>query len=151
MGGRATLLFSTQSTCKWITRSKSVNIYINTRHWLRPKTGKLSLSWCEGHSLGDWDILAILQWRHNERDGVSYHRRLHCLFNCWFRRRSKKTSKVCVTGFCEGNSPVTGEFPAQKASNAENVSIWWRHHENHGFWGFFHHQSIWNACNDHVW
>ena len=23
---------------------------------------------------------------------------------------------------------VTGEFPAQKASNAENVSIWWRHH-----------------------
>ena len=27
------------------------------------------------------------------------------------------------------NSPVTGEFPAQKASNAENASIWWRHHE----------------------
>ena len=24
---------------------------------------------------------------------------------------------------------VTGEFPAQMASNAENVSIWWRHHE----------------------
>ena len=30
---------------------------------------------------------------------------------------------------CEGNSPGTGEFPAQMASNAENVSIWWRHHE----------------------
>ena len=29
---------------------------------------------------------------------------------------------------CAGNSPVTGEFPAQMASNAENVSIWWRHH-----------------------
>ena len=28
---------------------------------------------------------------------------------------------------CAGNSPVTGEFPAQMASNAENVSIWWRH------------------------
>ena len=27
-----------------------------------------------------------------------------------------------------GNSPGTGEFPAQMASNAENVSIWWRHH-----------------------
>ena len=26
-------------------------------------------------------------------------------------------------------SPVTGEFPAQMASNAENVSIWWRHHD----------------------
>ena len=24
----------------------------------------------------------------------------------------------------------TGEFPAQMASNMENVSIWWRHHEN---------------------
>ena len=23
----------------------------------------------------------------------------------------------------------TGEFPAQMGSNAENVSIWWRHHE----------------------
>ena len=26
------------------------------------------------------------------------------------------------------NTPVVGEFPAQRASNAENVSIWWRHH-----------------------
>ena len=34
-----------------------------------------------------------------------------------------------VTGLCEGNSPVTGEFPVQRASNAENVSIWWRHHD----------------------
>ena len=41
---------------------------------------------------------------------------------------SKKTSKLRVTGLCVGNSPVTGEFPAQMASYAENVSIWWRHH-----------------------
>ena len=27
-----------------------------------------------------------------------------------------------------GEFTVTGEFPAQRASNAENVSIWWRHH-----------------------
>ena len=46
------------------------------------------------------------------------------------RRRSKKTSKLRATGPCEGNSPVTGEFPAQRASNAENVSSWWRHHDN---------------------
>ena len=45
------------------------------------------------------------------------------------RRRSKKTSKLRVTGLCKGISPVTGEFPAQRASNAENVSIWWRHQE----------------------
>ena len=34
-------------------------------------------------------------------------------------RRSKKTSKLRVSGFCEGNSPVTVEFPALRASNAE--------------------------------
>ena len=45
------------------------------------------------------------------------------------RRRSKKTSKLRITGLCEENSPVTGEFPAQMASNVENVSIWWRHHD----------------------
>ena len=45
-----------------------------------------------------------------------------------FKRRSKKTAKLRVTGLCAGNSPVTGEFPAQMASNAENVSVWWRHH-----------------------
>ena len=28
-----------------------------------------------------------------------------------------KTSKFRVTGLWAGNSPVTGEFPAQKASN----------------------------------
>ena len=31
----------------------------------------------------------------------------------------------------------TGEFPAQMASNAENVSIWWRHHEMHTYELFF--------------
>ena len=45
------------------------------------------------------------------------------------RRRSKKTSKLRVTGLCAGNSPVTGEFPAQMASNTENVFIWWCHLE----------------------
>ena len=64
-----------------------------------------------------------LQWRHNGRDGVSNHQPHDCLLNRLFRRRSKKTSKLRVTGFCEGNSPVAGEFPAQRASNAENVSI----------------------------
>ena len=70
-----------------------------------------------------------LQWRHNERDSVSNHQPHDCLLNRLFRRRSKKTSKLRVTGLCAGNSPGTGEFPAQMASYAENVSIWWRHHE----------------------
>ena len=67
---------------------------------------------------------------HNEPDGVWNHRPFHYLPNRLFRRRSKKTSKLRVTGLCGGNSPVTGEFPAQRASDAENVSIWWRHHDN---------------------
>ena len=45
-----------------------------------------------------------------------------------FGRRSKKTSKLRDTGLCAGNSPGIGEFPTQMAGNAENVSIWWRHH-----------------------
>ena len=49
-------------------------------------------------------------------------------WNRLFRRRSKKTLKLRVTGLCVGNSPGTGEFPAQMASNEEKVSIWWRHH-----------------------
>ena len=70
-----------------------------------------------------------LQWRHNGRNGVAKHRPNDCLLNRLFRHRSKKTSKFRVTGLCEGNSPVTGEFPAQMASNAESVSIWWRRHD----------------------
>ena len=80
-----------------------------------------------GFNLLFWFPVA-LSWRHNGRSGVSNHRRLNCFLNFLFRRRSQKISKLLVTGLCEGNSPVTGEFPAQRASNAENVSTWRRHH-----------------------
>ena len=46
-----------------------------------------------------------LQWRHNDNDGVSNHQPHGCLLNRFFRRRSKKTSKLRVTGLCVGNSP----------------------------------------------
>ena len=69
-----------------------------------------------------------LQWRHNKRDGVSNHQPQDCLLDRLFRCRSKTTSKRRVTGLCDGNSAVNGEFPTQRASNAENVSVWWRHH-----------------------
>ena len=76
------------------------------------------------------DVITLaLYWRHNERDGVSNHQPNDCLLNRLFRRRSKKTSKLRVTGLCAGNPLVTGEFPAQRASNTENVSILWRHHD----------------------
>ena len=75
-------------------------------------------------------LCSITMTRHNGRDGVSNHQPHDCLLNSLFGLRSKKTSKFRVTGLCGGNSPGTGEFPAQMAGNAENVSIWWRHHEN---------------------
>ena len=66
-----------------------------------------------------------LEWRQISSLAIVYSTFL-------FRRRSKKTSKLCATSLCVGNSPVTGEFPAQMASNAENISIWSRHHVNTG-------------------
>ena len=69
-----------------------------------------------------------LQWCNNGRDGVSNHQPHDGLLSRLFRRKSKKTSKLRFTGLCAGNSPVTGEFPAQMTSYAEYVFIWWRHH-----------------------
>ena len=81
-----------------------------------------------------------LQWRHNGCDSASNHQPHDCLLKLLFSRRSKKTSKfltwwrhqmesfVPLLALCEGNSPVTGEFPSQRASNGTNDSIWWRHH-----------------------
>ena len=80
---------------------------------------------CTGNLRNAWPPL---QWRHNGRDSVSNHQPHDCLLNRLCRHRSKKTSKLRVTGLCAGNSPGTGGFPAQMASNAENVSIWWRHY-----------------------
>ena len=62
-----------------------------------------------------------LQWRHNERYGVSIHQPHDCLLNCLFRHKPKKTSKLRVTGRCEGISPATGEFPTQRASKTLKV------------------------------
>ena len=75
-----------------------------------------------------------LQWCHNEWDGISNHQPHGCLLDCLFRPRSKKPLMLCVTGLCAGHSPVNGEFHAQRASNAENVSIWWRHHVRMPSW-----------------
>ena len=70
---------------------------------------KLLLEWAK--RIPEWSENETLQWRHNGYDGVSNHRRRDCYLNRLFRRRSKKTSKLRVTGLCEGNSPVTGESP----------------------------------------
>ena len=90
------------------------------------------LTWSS--SLQKMDLMFIankntLRWRHSDHAGVSNHQPHGCLLNRLFGRKSKKTLKLRVTGLCAGNSPGTGEFPAQMASYAENISIWWRHHD----------------------
>ena len=86
---------------------------------------------CKSYIFWLYDIqlgYTSLQWRHNGHDGVSFTSLMVVYSTVYYGRRSKKTSKLCVTGLCAGNSPVTCEFQAQMASNMENVSIWWRHH-----------------------
>ena len=107
-------------------------------HWVRVThicANELSQNWFRWRLVNSFSVLSYylnrwwlivteiprknsLQWRHNENDGVSNHWHGGCLINRLFRRRSKKTSKFRVIGLCEGNSPVTREFPTQRASDA---------------------------------
>ena len=82
-----------------------------------------------------------LQWRHNERNGVSNHRRVDCLPNSFFQAQIKKTSKHRANGPYEWNPPITGGFLSQRTSNVENVSIWWRHHA----------LALWNLQKKSFW
>ena len=114
-------------------RIRWINIYIlnaflvHTLFWLP----YLPPMWCFPFihlRAGRGMHMCALPWRHNELNCVSNHQPHDCLLNFLLWHRSKKTSKLRVTGLCARNSPGTGEFPAQMASNAENVSIWWRYH-----------------------
>ena len=67
-----------------------------------------------------------LQWRHKECYGASNHQAHDCLLNRLFNAQIKENIKALRYWPLCGE--FTGEFPAQMASNAENVSIWWRHH-----------------------
>ena len=116
----------------------------------RPQRGWFPVPWAA--QLGvylDQNIVIALQWHHDEGDGGSNHQPHDYLLNRLFRIGAYKKSKLRVTGLCEGNSPVTGEFPAQRASNAENVSIWWRHH---GILGCTTHKHTRrNAISSIIW
>ena len=110
-------------------------------HWERSRSlldmSWKSLIWLRRDFPGANDLTfqhIPLQLRHNEHDDVSNHQPGDCLLSRLLRRRSKKTSKLRVTGLCARNSPVTGEIPAQRASNAENVPIWWRHYLSEKHW-----------------
>ena len=96
---------------------------ITRSRFMDPTDGAIKGFYCTSHKLC---TLFSLQRHHNEHNGISNHQPHDCLLNHLFMQRSKKTSKFHVTGLCVGNSP--NEFPTQRASNAETVSIWWHHH-----------------------
>ena len=116
-----------------LATKKTSKVHITWSLWGESTGGFPSRRPCHaGRVYISWYLIGIhntSQWRHNGRDGVSNHQPHDCLLNRLFGRISKKTSKLRVTGLCAENSPWTGEFPAEMASNAENVFIWWRHHE----------------------
>ena len=78
--------------------------------------------------IGYW-LTMTLQWRHNGRNSVSNHQLYDCLLNRFIQAQIKENIKAPRHWTLCGEFTGTGEFPAQMASNAENVSIWWRHHE----------------------
>ena len=124
---------SKQSGRRWFeTPSPSLWRHFNGLQWIHiPCTLLGCVVFCCGCNISSHSIhtqAAPLQWHHNDCDGVSNHQPDDCLLNRLFGCRSKEASKLRVTGLCEGNSSVTGESPAHRASNAENVFIWWRHH-----------------------
>ena len=81
------------------------------------------------HQLTSWWICTLimlfslwvnfaLQWRHNEHNSVSNHRRPYCLLNCWF------IIKVII------KAPRDWPF-GRGIHRWPPVSIWWRHHGLH--------------------
>ena len=69
-----------------------------------------------------------LHWRHNDHDDVSKLQPHGCLLNRLFQTQIKENIKAPRHWPLYGEFTGPGEFPAQRASNTENVSIWWRHH-----------------------
>ena len=64
----------------------------------------------------------------HECQGISNHWQLYCLFNIFIRPTLKKTSKLCISGLLWGESNNDWWIPLKNSSNAESVSMSWRHH-----------------------
>ena len=95
-----------------ISRTKSQSLkrsFLCSIHWSQVLSWEWRCSWssadrrCSNYN--------SLKWCHYECYGISNHGHLDALFNRLFRQRSKKTSKICVIGLCDGKPPVTGGTP----------------------------------------
>ena len=85
--------------------------------------------WCEFRhakwAIGQFHGAFTLHWRHNDHCSVSNHQLHDCLLNRLIKENINAPSHRPLCGEFTG----TGEFSAQRVSNAENGSIWWRHHD----------------------
>ena len=89
-------------------------------------------------------ILQWLQWRHNERDGISNHQRLDVYI--------KAPHHWSLWGEFTGDQWIPHShrwITCTKASDAEHVSIWWRHDENRKYrcrrWVLL--REMWSECS----
>ena len=89
---------------------RSVAILVMNQHRLNRRIGlKYTCRWLTVVQTKNKSVhpgIKALQWRHNGCDGVSNHKLHNFLPIRLFRRRSKKTAKLRVTGLCARNSPV---------------------------------------------
>ena len=85
---------------------------LDLRHWENVQLGLLGrikqrtnrFLWRDHETDQLFDVWYIpFQWRHNGRDSVSNHQPHDCMLSRLFRRRSKTTLKLRVTGLCAGN------------------------------------------------
>ena len=74
----------------------------------------------------------------NQRSNEWQHR-IEEVVEVWYRNgkqlvqaSNEENNKLSITDPCEGNPPVTGGFPSQRASNADNVSLSLGHHNSWG-------------------
>ena len=96
---------------QWLVACSAPSHYLNQCWIIVQKTlGNKTLQWNFNRNSNifiEENAFKTLLWRHNGRDDVSNHQPHDCLLNRSFRRRSKKTSKLRVTGFVSPvNSPL---------------------------------------------
>ena len=94
-------------------KSRESDFRVITLNLTQYKSHGLSYIWCSTLSV----CQESLQWRHNERHGVSNHQPHYCLLNCLFRRKSKKTSKLHATGLCAGKFTGDRWIPRRKGQS----------------------------------
>ena len=91
----------------WCSIATSLRTLDKSKRIMTVTTSRATMSHICKYSLS----MLSVRWHHNGRDGVSNHQPHDCLLNRIFKRRSKKISKLRVTGLCVGNSPGADEFP----------------------------------------